>query len=189
MENSIERKEGSACYRCLLKGLGATILGVKPAELKNFSSQQRNYRAWKNYKQLLLFAQFKAVKIKESDQRTKILFYHRSALDNWLANQQRLKILQELGYPKEYSLPSYLDFLVAKLRRYETDDAQFPHELGIFLGYPLKDVLGFMDYVNLEFTEQSEWKIYGNRAVSLAREKEFSAARAAFAELVDELYK
>ena len=138
------------------------------------------------YKNYCIFA---PAKIKESKHRAKILFYHRSALDNWLADQQRLKILQELGYPGEYSLATYLNCLVAKLRRYEADNGDFPHELGIFLGYPLKDVLGFMDYVNLDFTEQSEWKIYGNRAVSLAREKEFSAARAAFAELVDEVYK
>ena len=42
----------------------------------------------------------------------------------------------------------------------------FPHEIGIFLGYPLKDVVGFMGYGNYKFYKTKYWKIYGDPEIS-----------------------
>ena len=51
------------------------------------------------------------------------------------------------------------------LLRVQAND--FPHEIGIFLGYPLKDVLAFMGQVRLAFSCQGPWKIYGKPDQSL----------------------
>jgi hypothetical protein len=53
----------------------------------------------------------------------------------------------------------------------------FPHEVGVFLGYPLKDVAGFMGWVDLPVTCQGPWKIYGNPDRSLALADGFRACR------------
>ena len=45
---------------------------------------------------------------------------------------------------------------------------QVPHEVGVILGYPLKDVAGFMGWVRLPVTGQGPWKIYGDPRSSLA---------------------
>ena len=43
----------------------------------------------------------------------------------------------------------------------------FPHEIGFFLGYPVKDVLGFMGILNIPLTFNGPWKVYGEKQASL----------------------
>ena len=38
----------------------------------------------------------------------------------------------------------------------------FPHEIGIFLGYPLEDVVGFIENQGKNYTCSGYWKTYGD---------------------------
>ncbi len=38
----------------------------------------------------------------------------------------------------------------------------FPHKIGVFLGYPLKNVAAFMGLVLIPFSCQGPWKIFGD---------------------------
>lgn len=49
---------------------------------------------------------------------------------------------------------------IARLSRRLRAGEEFPHEIGLFLGYPPEDVRGFMD--KLEPTCVGEWKAYGD---------------------------
>jgi hypothetical protein len=53
----------------------------------------------------------------------------------------------------------------------------FPHEIGVFLGYPLKDVAAFMGWVQLPFACQTLWKIYGDPRPSLELAETFLCCR------------
>lgn len=57
------------------------------------------------------------------------------------------------------------DHIVRKLRRSE----DFPHEIGLFLGYPLEDVAGFMELGPCSCKCTGCWKVYGN--VEAAKKK------------------
>ena len=37
-----------------------------------------------------------------------------------------------------------------------------PHEIGVFLGYPIWDVKGFIDYKGKDFKYCGTWKVYNN---------------------------
>ena len=76
-------------------------------------------------------------------------------------NKKCLNFLKFIGYPSDYNLDSYIELLIDKLH---TKD--FPHEIGIFLGYPLKDVVGFMGYGNYKFCKTRYWKVYGDESIS-----------------------
>ena len=52
---------------------------------------------------------------------------------------------------------------------------QFPHEIGVFLGYPLRDVIGFIEHRGENFTCCGLWKSYGDPQ---AMEKCFTYCRA-----------
>lgn len=39
---------------------------------------------------------------------------------------------------------------------------EFPHEIGLFLGYPLKDVKGFIENNGRNFKHVGYWKVYGD---------------------------
>lgn len=41
-------------------------------------------------------------------------------------------------------------------------EADFPHEIGVFLGYPLYDVVGFIENAGRNFTCCGCWKAYGD---------------------------
>ena len=44
--------------------------------------------------------------------------------------------------------------------------ADFPHEIGVFLGYPLEDVVGFIRHRGKCFTCCGRWKTYGDPAAA-----------------------
>ena len=44
-----------------------------------------------------------------------------------------------------------------------------PHEIGIFLGYPLEDVVGFVRNKGKNYTFKGYWKAYGDPAAAQAR--------------------
>jgi len=71
-------------------------------------------------------------------------------------------MLHRLGYPADIAPRSLPDILKSRLA-----EGGFPHEIGIFLGYPLKDVAGFLGWTRLPFSCQGPWKIFGDPRPSL----------------------
>ncbi|MDO4527800.1 MAG: DUF3793 family protein [bacterium] len=67
-----------------------------------------------------------------------VLFYHPTALTTTLSHIETKTFLQSLGYSMESSPLELLETLV---HRWQQAPA---HEVGIFIGYPLADVEGFM---------------------------------------------
>ena len=45
-------------------------------------------------------------------------------------------------------------------------NAEYPHEIGIFLGYPLEDVVGFIENRGWNYTCCGYWKAYGDPAAA-----------------------
>ena len=43
----------------------------------------------------------------------------------------------------------------------------FPHEIGVFLGYPLEDVLGFIENGGRNCLYCGCWKVYANECAAL----------------------
>ena len=78
-----------------------------------------------------------------------------------LNNKKCLNFLKFIGYPSEYNIDNYINILINKL-----NSKDFPHEIGIFLGYPLKDVVGFMGYGNYKFCKTRYWRVYGDESIS-----------------------
>ena len=60
--------------------------------------------------------------------------------------------------------------LVEKLRK----DSEFPHEIGLFLGYPAEDVKGFIENKAASSKCSGCWKVYGDEREA---EKRFNRFR------------
>lgn len=67
------------------------------------------------------------------------------------------QLLSRYGY-HDYEVGSCLIRLKERLAKSEC----FPHEIGIFLGYPLEDVIGFIDHKGKDCKLCGMWKVYGN---------------------------
>lgn len=152
----------------LVLELAEVLEGAKPANLVCLANKRRScgrnlYRLWKAHGRDLLAQSGLEVKVM-ADRGSSILLllYSPPALRALLAQKSVSVILTKAGYPEPGDTGKVLVELESRMA-----GEGFPHEIGVFLGYPLKDVVGFMGWARLSFTCQGPWKIFGNPAESL----------------------
>lgn len=165
----------------LVKRIGATIAGVKPAELLNIPYHYYYSSQWQETREALTSpGGLEIVEVKKKDNKVQVLFYHRDSLGKVLGRRSNYHFLVDSGYPREYTLERYLGCLLERLRGEE-----FPHEIGVFLGYPLKDVKGFLGHPSLKLVEIKGWRIYGHRELSYRTYNRFREARKRVEEMLE----
>lgn len=104
------------------------------------------------------------VELKVEKGSSLVLFLNRAALEATLAEPRNARWLAKLGYPGGGNADAMLEELKARSRR-----EGMPHEVGIFIGYPLKDVAGFMSRIPATPLHNSPWKVYGNARESVEK--------------------
>lgn len=82
-------------------------------------------------------------------------------------------VFDEMGYPHDVGPPEFLKEVGRRWR----EKGQIPHEIGLALGYPIKDVLGYMGLDSSSCTGICGWRIYGDLNPSLRRSREFRQAK------------
>lgn len=90
-----------------------------------------------------------------------VLFYHPQKLSATLQNEWHVRFLSRFGFPSHGNLAQHLTILQ---RRFA--EVYLPHEVGIFLGYPLKDVVGFIQNAP-RVPLRGRWQVFGNPSESL----------------------
>ena len=95
-----------------------------------------------------------------------------------MSDIQVRQILKKLGYIN-YNLDSLLEVFQMKYIRYMEGREEFPHEMGLFLGYPIEDVIGYLknDGKNSLFT--GYWKVYDNMQEKIKLFQKFEQAKEA----------
>lgn len=106
------------------------------------------------------------------DVSAKVIIYDRDRLQRDL-NLVPVWVFDRLGYSPNRA-PR--DFLEQISHRWQTS-GKIPHEIGLCLGYPLKDVLGFMGLLNLPCTGHCGWRVFGRPEDSLRRSRRYRQAR------------
>jgi hypothetical protein len=86
-----------------------------------------------------------------------LLAYSDVALEGCLRNARASPILARYGYPAECDPGAALERLKERFSH-----LGFPHEIGIFLGYPPEDVWGFIMNEGRNFLCCRHWKVYHN---------------------------
>lgn len=84
------------------------------------------------------------------------------------------EFLARYGYDPAQPWPAQLRRLRGRLAMGRAGGAVFPHEIGLFLGYPLADVRGFIENQGRGFCCAGCWKAYGDRPRA---EKNFARLR------------
>lgn len=90
-----------------------------------------------------------------------ILLYDEKRLLKYMENERVIKLLRKMGYEQD-TLYDMLSFFRERYKKYMCDKEEFPHEMGIFLGYPIEDVEGYIVNDGKNFLYTGYWKVYEN---------------------------
>jgi hypothetical protein len=88
-----------------------------------------------------------------------LLIYDEAAMRAVLCNDRATDLLTQYGYSVNGSLADRLQRLQSRFM----EDA-FPHEIGVFLGYPAEDVWGFIVNHGKNCVCCRHWKVYFDEA-------------------------
>lgn len=167
------------CLAAFLALETAEVLdGEKPANLINLPNRRRPcgrnfYQLWQRHGAALMGQSTLGVsELVDRGDSLLLLFYQPQTLAALLAKTNVAGFLRQAGYSRPLTVEAALEELQTRFTA-----TGFPHEVGVFLGYPLKDVAGFLGWVDLPVTSQGPWKIYGNPGKSLALADCFRACR------------
>ena len=125
----------------LIRNCAPTLAGIKTGSLFTcpYSSKAEVISSLRGLNQKLLSKGLRVLPLRFSENRALIYLYRPKRLESDLHQAESVRILQSLGYGCAGS-EQCLVHLSRKLRAQE----DFPHEIGLFLGYPPGDVCGFM---------------------------------------------
>ena len=97
----------------------------------------------------------------ESSEKTTFLLYIRPALEAYLSRPEVKVLMERFGY-RGWDLEEILSLVSIKYEEHMEDCAGFPHEIGLLLGYPAKDVTGFIENNGKNFLYIGYWKVYSD---------------------------
>ena len=145
-----------------------TLAGIKTGNL--FSCEYLDYQTLekdlRRVNSILLHKGIKAIPIRYLNHRALIYIFRPSFLKKDLCDKDTSLLLKRLGYNVD-SMSECVKCLSEKLMLLKSSK-DFPHEIGLFLGYPYEDVKGFIDNKGECSKCIGCWKVYGD--VSLAED-------------------
>lgn len=168
--------EGKRLFEHLLaQHCAPTLQGVKPASLISVRYGQvpdlDGYIA--ESKQKLGQKGLAIYTLCQCKERVLLLIYRPELLQSCLFGKAQSRLLASWGYPIGTSLEGLLKHLEERVG----DLADFPHEIGLFLGYPVRDVTGFITQKGCGYKFCGYWKVYGNEAAARARFAKYTACQ------------
>lgn len=121
--------------------------------------------------------------LSKTEQRSMILLYNERKLEAYLSEKYVKKFLKECGY-QEASLSEILPAFQLRYQKYVSGKEEFPHEMGVLLGYPIEDVEGFIKNEGENFLYTGYWKVYADLSVKIQLFRKFEIARETLIQLV-----
>lgn len=104
--------------------------------------------------------------------RSLLFLYRNSDLSEMLNQAETAEFLRRAGY-RDLTVSSAIATLKEKLSR----EGCFPHEVGLFLGYPLADVEGFIQNRGAGCRMCGCWKVYSNECEARRRFRKFEKCK------------
>jgi hypothetical protein len=161
--------------RWLFVKIAGVLFGKKGGELLMLRRDQSPLSYQERLRRIARLAgvwRFSCLLLNQNHDSAKVIVYDRPRTRQILSRIP-VKVLNRLGYHPPVSARGFLGTIKRRWQR----TGRIPHEVGLALGYPLKDVVGFMGLYPLEYSGGCGWRIYGNPARSLRRSVQFKQAR------------
>ncbi|MDR0376640.1 MAG: DUF3793 family protein [Spirochaetaceae bacterium] len=158
--------------RLIINHCGPVLMGYKPAAMFMLRSGGAHGALAD-----LLPARLDLIVLRESEGGLLVLVFEKELLEKTLveaasSNAHIRAALTGKGYPLDVSI---FEFLKQLKKQFASE--QFPHEVGLFLGYPVDDVLGFVKHKGQNYKFCGYWKVYGDVERAKARFRQYDECR------------
>lgn len=107
-----------------------------------------------------------------------VYVYRKALLHKEIKNIEVQEFLSSFGYIN-FDIDDVLSFLDERIKQ----NNGFPHEIGVFLGYPLADVKAFILHKGQNYNCVGYWKVYANPNESLKKFALFDKCRKVYQKL------
>lgn len=164
----------------IIRNCSPTLAGIKTANLFSyrFESERELTYSLRKFNKILVKKGMRVVPLKIRGGSALIYAYRPSGLRRDLNSVDSRELLKSLGYS-----PEDPERCIVQLRRRLSDCSEFPHEIGLFLGYPAEDVRGFIDNKAKAYKCVGEWKVYGDVERAEKTFKKYKKCRTVYCEL------
>ena len=144
---------------CLILHCAPTLASLKPASLftiETASADELN-RELRKWNQILHPKGLFLCVLRRSGRNALVYVCRTSHLQKSLQSPELSEFLSRYGYENTAIGP-----VLVQLKKRLSEGEGFPHEIGIFLGYPLEDVEGFIRNGGRNCKCVGCWKVYGD---------------------------
>mgnify|MGYP002611227615 CR=1 FL=1 len=143
----------------LVRHCSPTLAGMKTGNLFGcpFATAREMTQDVRRLNSVLVKKGLRVLPLQYQNGRALLYVYRPAQLSRDLQQATACRLLRERGY--DAAAPEHcITRLMQRLRTSE----EFPHEIGLFLGYPIEDVVGFIRYAGKGCKLSGLWKVYGD---------------------------
>lgn len=143
----------------IIEQCSPTLAGIKTANLFpcKYTDRQALWNEIREFNRALAHKGIRMVPVRVEENFALIYLYRPAKLEKDLDGELATDLLRQFGY-SEVSTGKCIAELIRRFR----NKAVFPHEVGLFLGYPPEDVKGFIENKADGCKCVGCWKVYGD---------------------------
>ncbi len=144
----------------VIKHCAPTLAGLKEGNLfsHEFENEQKLRESIDWLNDLLNHKGLFFVVLKQTENWALVYAYRKQKLETVLQCPKVRRFLASNGY-NSFSINDTIELLKEHLIQDE-----FPHERGVFLGYPLPDIIAFIENKGNDYLFVGFWKVYSNES-------------------------
>lgn len=162
----IHEVETQMAFRC-----APFFMGLKASNLLIVDRKQKP-EVWR----LLDGTRFEWFLLYEGETKAVLLLYETERLGGYLKGQEVRDLLRQQGYTQDHCA-ALLESFAGRYHAHMQGNGPFPHEMGLFLGYPPEDVAGFMKNKGSNWLYAGDWKVYGHTLQKICLFRIFDKAK------------
>lgn len=102
--------------------------------------------------------------------------YRERELTGYIHREEIISFLGQYGYAAQ-NVDGMLSHLWERMYSYRQGQEAFPHEIGVFLEYPLPDVQGFVENGGRNYLFAGYWKVYQDAKGAAAKFRQYDRQR------------
>lgn len=166
----------------LIEHCSPTLASLKTANLFNyiFESEEELYGYLRGLNRKLSAKGVSVTILRKEEKSALVYVYREKKLEEDLSKPGVKAFLAKAGYAAEHMTAlSAIRFLRSRVAAKEG----FPHEIGLFLGYPLGDVIGFIENAGRHSKCSGCWKVYCNECEAVRLFAKFDKCKAVYKRL------